>query len=181
MIRNAAGMLNSRIAVTATTNRTMTMLAARTSMTSGPTNNASSTVAIGPTTMSSTNSGRTTFPIVVKLPHDRATTLIAAIPAGRSCRGRVPGQTIGDDGGRALRDRVGAQTSRSQGAAERASERSPTYVSEPAEAATQAAAGSAPMSFVEAAHDRIEGGYDRHGVGDQVVLHQEPDELQVHE
>src|SRR3954467_2204174 len=132
MIRNAAGMLNSRIAVTATTNRTMTMLAARTSMTSGPTNNASSTVAIGPTTTSSTNSGRTTFPIVVKLPHERPTTLTAATSAGRSVRwagrGGAAARTSGDDGGRALRDRVGAQTSRSQGAAERASERSPTYV-----------------------------------------------------
>src|SRR3954447_23129969 len=146
MIRNAAGMLNSRIAVTATTNRTITMLAARTSTTSGPTNSASSTVAIGPTTTSSTNSGRTTFPIVVKLPHERPTTLTAATSAGRSvrwaCRGRVAARTSGDDGGRALRDRVGAQTSRSQGAAERASERSRTYVSEPAQAATQAAAVS---------------------------------------
>src|SRR3954447_1765717 len=155
MIRNAAGMLNSRIAVTATTNRTMTMLAARTSMTSGPTNNASSTVAIGPTTMSSTNSGRTTFPIVVKLPHDRATTLIAAIPAGRSVR----------CGLRALAH------ARPRRARSRARPRLRLDV----------AAARPGGSLVDTTHDGVEGGHDRHGVGDQVVLHQEPDELQVHE
>src|SRR3954447_5481584 len=39
----------------------------------------------------------------------------------------------------------------------------------------------AARSLVDTAHDRIEARHDRHRVGDQVVLHQEPDELEMHE
>ena len=71
MIMNAAGMLNSRIAVTATTNRTMSMLADRIDSSHGPMNTPSRTVTIGPTTSTRNSSGSRIFPASVRLPNAR--------------------------------------------------------------------------------------------------------------
>src|SRR5215207_3312660 len=126
MIRNAAGMLNSRTPVTATTNRTMSRFALRTSSTSGPTNSASRIVTTGATTRTSSISGRTTLPRAVMLPQARFSAVMRSPPLAP-----------------ALWSRSG--------------------------------------SLVHAAHDGIKGGHHGHRVGDQVVPHQQADELEVDE
>src|SRR4051794_9875397 len=155
MMMNAAGMLNSRIPVTAATNRTMSRFALSRSTTSGPTNSASRIVMIGPTTRTSSASGRTTLPRTVMFDQAR---LSAVTPLPRN------------------RDR----TRRGEGAREQRSERTQMCVSEAAERATPAPAVRT-RSLVDAAHDGVEGGHDRHRVGDEVVLHQHPHELEMDE
>src|SRR4051812_26406170 len=80
MITNAAGTLNSRIAVTATTKRTTARLAPSTSIASGATYSARTIVRIGPTTMSRNSSGSRTLPTVVRLPHALPMAVMAASP-----------------------------------------------------------------------------------------------------
>src|SRR3954451_11560034 len=126
MIRKAAGMLNRRTPVTATTNRTMPRFAFSTSSSSGPTNTASRIVAIGATTSTSSISGRISLPRTVMLPQAR---LSAVMPESSRDRARV----------------------------------------------------ARARSLVHAAHHRVERGHDGHRVRDQVVLHQQADELQVDE
>src|SRR3954451_12299601 len=155
MIRKAAGMLNRRTPVTATTNRTMPRFAFSTSSSSGPTNTASRIVATGATTSTSSISGRITLPRTVMLPQARLSAVIA-------------------------RPRDRARARRAQGAREHVSERTRACVSEAAQAATPATAVGG-RSLVDAAHDGIEARHHRHRVGDQVVLHQQPDELEVDE
>src|SRR3954469_4205484 len=122
MMMKAAGMLNSRTPVTATTNRTMSMFAESRSTSSGPTKTASRIVAIGATTSTSSIRGRSTLPRTVMLPQARFSVVMPA-----PCRER----------GR--------------------------------------------RSLVDASHDRVERRHDRHRVRDEVVLHQQADELEVHE
>src|SRR6185436_10320044 len=47
------------------------------------------------------------------------------------------------------------------------------------QATTNCLAWRTPSSLVDPAHDRVEAGHDRHRVGDQVALHQQPDRLQM--
>src|SRR4051794_26842510 len=160
MIRNAVGTVISRITVAATTNRTIAMLSDRTVRT-GPPN---STIAATATTRPASNNGtivKTTLPGKVSRFHDFPTTVIWYCLARR-------------------------RTSRGEGGGEHGSERSCSYVSEPAEPTTLASAVPRraelfARSFVHAAHDRIQGRHDRHRVCDEVTRHQEADRLQVDE
>ena len=96
----------------ATTNRTMPRFELNTSMSHGPTTVATRMVRIGPTTRTRNSSGMTTFPVRVRLPQARLGVVIARTSAP-------------------------ARTRRAQGAVEHGSERSRTYVSDRAQAATR--------------------------------------------
>ena len=52
---------------------------------------------------------------------------------------------------------------------------------EPSDRRSQYALITTRPSLVHAAHDRVEGGHDRHRVGDQVARHEQPHRLQVEE
>ena len=81
MMMKAAGMLNSRTPVIATTNRTISGLAPRTSASHGPTTVARKIVTIGPTTSARNSSGMTTLPVRVRWPHARLSVVIAPTSA----------------------------------------------------------------------------------------------------
>src|SRR6478609_2432192 len=132
MIRNAVGMVISRMIVTATTNLTMSMLADRMSRTVGP----STTIAATATAVTTSSSGttvKTIFPGRVSRFQDFVTTVMPG-----PCRLEPP-----------------------------RSPRACRFVRWP--------------SFVDAAHDRVERGHDRHRVGDQVARHHQADRLEVDE
>src|SRR5829696_7258265 len=161
MIRNAVGIVIRRITVTATTKRTTSMFEARMSRIGPPSR------AIPPTSPSVSNNKtgmavKMTFPGSVSRFQLFETTVISNCLA--CCR-----------------------TSPGEGAGEQASERSPSYVSEAAEPATNGwavprhAALIAYRSFVDAAHDRVKAGHDRHGVGHQLPGHHQADRLEVDE
>src|SRR4051794_33167157 len=127
MIRNAVGIVISRITVAATANRTIAMLLARMSTTVGPSSTSPATV----TTVTTSSNGtivKMTLPGKVSRFHDLPTTVIG------NCLAAVP-------------------------------RRAELFA----------------RSFVDAAHDRIEGGHDRHGVSDQMPGHQHADRLEVDE
>src|SRR4029079_12516753 len=166
MIRNAAGMLNSRMAVTATTNRTMSMLADRIDSNHGPIHTPSSTVTTGPTTSTRNSNGSRIFPAKVRLLNALLTAVIVAPLRWTGAQGSLTSPTW---------------PRRAEGAREHGSERTPRCVSERAERATPGSAAPRRASLVHPAHDRIERGHDGHRVRDQVVPHQQPDELEMHE
>src|SRR5438034_8751895 len=112
MIRKAVGTVIRRMTVTATTNRTIGTLAARMSTTVGP----RIAIAATATTVSTISTGTTvkmTLPGKVNRFQLFPTTVIWSCLAG-------------------------GRTHRGEGAGEQGSERSPSYVSEPAEPATHA-------------------------------------------
>ncbi len=127
-------MVISRITVTATTNRTIGRLATRTSITAWPN---SWITRISPTVsrMSSGTAMKTTLPGSVSRLHPRPMTVMR--PNYLARRG----------------------ASRGQGAGEQGSERSPSYVSDPAQPATPASAvpwRAGRPSLIHSAHDRVE-------------------------
>ena len=68
-------MLNSRIAVTATRNRTISMLSLRSAISHGATMVANRIVTIGPTTRTSTSNGTRIRPVIVRLLIERRTAV----------------------------------------------------------------------------------------------------------
>src|SRR3954447_9586638 len=189
MIRKAVGTVISRTAVAATTKRTSGRLSLRNWIASGPTSTSTITSPIISTASSGT-SVKTTLPGSVSRPHARETVVIvhrgrvrAASPALRRVQPKAtPRLSRGDARTRRRDVRPGrVWTRRGEGDREQPNERTQRCVSEAAERATHASAVRAWPSFINPAHDRVEGGHDRHRVGHQVPGHQPVDRLEVDE
>src|SRR3954447_5125895 len=141
MITKASGRASSSRASTATTNRTIPRFA-RIRFQIAPPNRMIVMTAPAVRKTSSGNRIATAFPGSVSRSHVRVIAVMTRPEGG--------------------------QPRATQGAVEHDRERTLTCVSDRAETATRRRAGS-PPSFVDAAHDRVEGGHDRHGVGKEVA------------
>src|SRR5688500_17033193 len=155
MMMNAVGTLISRIAVAATTNRTRSRFETMKSRIAPPKRTTTRT-SPSVSTSSIGTSVKINFPASVSRLHERATAVTAGCPS--------PG--------------LGAPSRRRP----RAGPRAHSDVRERSRAAGNARiARPGRASLVDAAHDGVEAGHDRHRVGDEIAGRERTDGLEVDE